>query len=139
MKRENDTHKYLPLSEATTYIMLALVTPLHGYGIMQQVESLSEGTVTLGPGTLYGVLTSLEKERLIIKVPGRGAPQSLRPHPGWFVRSARPGRSFGHHGTYGSKFIEINNNKWEGNNKWTQYCVNIIGFGPGRMRRKRPG
>ena len=68
MKRENDTHKYLPLSEATTYIMLALVTPLHGYGIMQQVESLSEGTVTLGPGTLYGVLTSLEKEHLIIKV-----------------------------------------------------------------------
>jgi DNA-binding PadR family transcriptional regulator len=68
MKRENDTNKYLPLSEATTYIMLALVTPLHGYGIMQQVQSFSEGTVTLGPGTLYGVLTSLEKERLIIKV-----------------------------------------------------------------------
>jgi DNA-binding PadR family transcriptional regulator len=35
---------------------------------MQQVQNLSEGTVTLGPGTLYGVLTSLEKERLIIKV-----------------------------------------------------------------------
>jgi DNA-binding PadR family transcriptional regulator len=68
MKRKDVIQKYLPLSEATAYIMLALVTPLHGYGIMQQVEILSEGTVSLGPGTLYGVLTSLEKERLIVKV-----------------------------------------------------------------------
>jgi DNA-binding PadR family transcriptional regulator len=59
---------YLPLSEATYYVMLALVEPLHGYGVMQKVEQISEGTVKMGPGTLYGVLTSLEKSGLIIMV-----------------------------------------------------------------------
>ncbi|UCD09577.1 MAG: hypothetical protein JSU79_02745, partial [Dehalococcoidales bacterium] len=42
--------KYLPLSEATYYIMLALTDPLHGYGVMQEVEKLSQGTVKVGPG-----------------------------------------------------------------------------------------
>ena len=60
--------KYLPLTEATYYIMLALVEPLHGYGVMQKVSKLSEGAVELGAGTLYGVLTSLEREKLIVMV-----------------------------------------------------------------------
>lgn len=68
MARNTLPDKYLPLTEATYYIMLALVEPLHGYGVMQKVETLSEGTVKLGPGTLYGVLTVLEKDRLIVKV-----------------------------------------------------------------------
>jgi DNA-binding PadR family transcriptional regulator len=68
MNPENRINRYLPLSEATCYIMLTLVKPLHGYGVMQMVEKLSEGTVAVGPGTLYGVLTSLEKEKLIVKV-----------------------------------------------------------------------
>lgn len=57
--------KYLPLTEATYYILLALVEPLHGYGIMQKVEGMSEGTVSIGPGTMYGAFTNLEKEGLI--------------------------------------------------------------------------
>lgn len=60
--------KYLPLTEATYYIMLTLVEPLHGYGVMQKVEEISQGTVKIGPGTLYGAFTTLEKEGLIIKV-----------------------------------------------------------------------
>ncbi len=60
--------KYLPLSEATYYIMLSLVTPLHGYGVMQEAEKLSKGTVKIGPGTLYGVFSTLEKEGLIYRV-----------------------------------------------------------------------
>ena len=63
---DNLTKKYLPLTEATYYIMLALVEPLHGYGIMQKVAHLSAGVVDPGPGTLYGVLTTLEKEKLIV-------------------------------------------------------------------------
>ena len=59
--------KYLPLSEATYYIMLTLVEPLHGYGVMQKVELLSEGTVKIGPGTLYGAFQTLEKDGLIVK------------------------------------------------------------------------
>ncbi len=60
--------EYLPLTESTYYIMLALVEPLHGYAVMQKVEQISQGTVKIGPGTLYGAFTSLEKEGLIIKV-----------------------------------------------------------------------
>lgn len=60
--------KYLPLSEATFYVMAALDEPLHGYAIMQKVEAMSEGSVTIGPGTLYGAFTTLEKLGLIEKV-----------------------------------------------------------------------
>ncbi|PKN87502.1 MAG: hypothetical protein CVU46_04335 [Chloroflexi bacterium HGW-Chloroflexi-8] len=35
---------------------------------MQKVESLSNGMVKIGPGTLYGAFTTLEKEKLITKV-----------------------------------------------------------------------
>ena len=62
---EKDITKYLPLTESTFYILLALVEPLHGYGVMQKVETISESTVTIGPGTLYGAFTALEKEGLI--------------------------------------------------------------------------
>ncbi|RJP54561.1 MAG: PadR family transcriptional regulator [Anaerolineaceae bacterium] len=64
MVTENIT-KYLPLSESTYYIMLSLVEPLHGYGVMQKVEAISEGKVIIGPGTLYGAFSTLEKEGLI--------------------------------------------------------------------------
>ncbi len=63
-----DITKYLPLSESTAYILLALAEPLHGYGIMQKVEQISEETVKLGPGTLYGAFNTLESEGLIVKV-----------------------------------------------------------------------
>ena len=65
------TEKYLPLTEATCYILLSLVEPLHGYAIMQKVEVMSQGTVKIGPGTLYGAFTVLEKEGLIVKVDER--------------------------------------------------------------------
>ena len=64
----DDTGKYLPLTESTYYIMLTLVEPLHGYAVMQKIEEISKGAVKVGPGTLYGAFTSLEKEGLIIKV-----------------------------------------------------------------------
>ena len=47
------------LTESTYYILLALVTPRHGYGIMQQAEALSGGRVRLAAGTLYGALNAL--------------------------------------------------------------------------------
>jgi DNA-binding PadR family transcriptional regulator len=60
--------KHLPLTESTYYILLALLEPLHGYGVMQKVEQISQGAVRLGPGTLYGALSTLEKDGLIVKV-----------------------------------------------------------------------
>ena len=57
--------KYLPLTESTTYMLLALAEPLHGYVLMQKVDQMSHGTVKIGPGTLYGAFSQLEKEGLI--------------------------------------------------------------------------
>ena len=68
MAKRDDASKYLPLTEATFYIMLTLMEPRHGYAVMQQVEKISEGTIKVGPGTLYGVFSRLEKEGLILKV-----------------------------------------------------------------------
>jgi len=65
MKEDKETVRHLPLTEATYCILLALAEPLHGYGIMQKVEAGSAGAVRIGPGTLYGALTALEKEKLI--------------------------------------------------------------------------
>ncbi|MBE2190317.1 MAG: PadR family transcriptional regulator [Candidatus Kapabacteria bacterium] len=65
---DKNINQYLPLTESTTYILLALSKPLHGYGVMQKVEAMSEGTVKIGPGTLYGAFSTLESERLIVKV-----------------------------------------------------------------------
>ncbi|NTU75728.1 MAG: helix-turn-helix transcriptional regulator [Anaerolineaceae bacterium] len=68
MSTPKEIAKYLPLTEATYYIMLALAQAMHGYAVMQQVEAASGGTVRIGPGTLYGVFATLEKEKLIEKV-----------------------------------------------------------------------
>ena len=68
MMTEKEAIKYLPLTEATYYIMLSLIEPLHGYGVMQKVEQISRGTVKVGPGTLYGAFSTLEKEKLILKI-----------------------------------------------------------------------
>lgn len=55
-----------PMSEAMYYILLALRHPVHGYGIMQRVRELSGGRLVLGPGTLYGILTRMQGEGLIV-------------------------------------------------------------------------
>ena len=57
------------LTESTYYILLALYTPQHGYGIMQQTERLSGGRVRLAAGTLYGALTSLCEKGWIVPLP----------------------------------------------------------------------
>lgn len=53
--------KNTPLTEALFYILLAVRKPNHGYGIIQEIEELTDKRVTLGPGTLYGAIQSLEK------------------------------------------------------------------------------
>ena len=57
------------LTEATYYILLALYSPRHGYGIMQEVEEMSNGRVRLAAGTLYGVLSNMMDKGWIILLP----------------------------------------------------------------------
>ncbi len=62
-------YENIVLTEATYYILLALYSPQHGYGIMQQVEGMSNGRVKLAAGTLYGALNSMVEKRWIIQIP----------------------------------------------------------------------
>ena len=54
--------KDLPLTEAVYYILLALRRPNHGYGITQEANELTDGRVSLGAGTLYGAIQTLQKK-----------------------------------------------------------------------------
>ena len=50
-----------PLTDALFYVLLALRQPKHGYGIIQEVQELTNGRLVLGAGTLYGALKMLEE------------------------------------------------------------------------------
>jgi PadR family transcriptional regulator PadR len=54
------------MREPTYFILAALLDgPSHGYGIIQEAESLSGGRVRLTAGTLYGALERLAAEGLV--------------------------------------------------------------------------
>jgi len=50
------------LTEVTFYILLSLYTPKHGYAVMQFIEEKTGGRLSLGAGTLYGALNSLQEK-----------------------------------------------------------------------------
>ena len=58
------------LTEAVYYILLSLMQPLHGYGIMQNAEELSHGRVKLAAGTLYGAINTMLEKGWITALPG---------------------------------------------------------------------
>ena len=68
------------LTEVTFYILLSLYTPKHGYAVMQfieektgkkvvgvipAIEEKTGGRLSLGAGTLYGALNSLQEKEWI--------------------------------------------------------------------------
>ena len=66
----------LPLPVAQLHILLALATgDKHGYAIMQEVETLTEGAVTMGPGTLYGAVKKMVSAALIEESDERPDPE----------------------------------------------------------------
>lgn len=56
---------YVPMTETSFYILLCLRKPSHGYAIAKEVEKLTEGEILLSPGTMYGSLSKMEKDKLI--------------------------------------------------------------------------
>ncbi|CAJ1229416.1 transcriptional regulator [Levilactobacillus zymae] len=62
-------NRHLPLTETTTYILLALTQPLHGYGAIQKITELSDGAVKVAAGTMYGAIENLLKLGWIHEVP----------------------------------------------------------------------
>ena len=66
--REEDrsAEAFLPLSSAEFHILLAIADgERHGYGIMQEVRASTNGTIRLGPGTLYRCIQDLLRNGLI--------------------------------------------------------------------------
>jgi DNA-binding PadR family transcriptional regulator len=57
---------FLPLSTDALLILLALAaSPLHGYGVIRDVEARSAGTTVLQTGALYRMLRRLLRDALI--------------------------------------------------------------------------
>ena len=54
-----------PMTEAMYYVLLALMRPNHGYQLMHAITEESNGRLKMGPGTLYGVLSRMQKDGLI--------------------------------------------------------------------------
>ncbi len=55
------------LTEPMYYVLLNLLSPIHGYGIMKNIEKMTSGQVKVGPGTLYSLLSRFEKEEIVTK------------------------------------------------------------------------
>jgi len=62
------TEKPAALTEGIYLILISMLTPRHGYAVMQNVEKLTNGRVTLGAGTLYGAINNLLEKRWICAV-----------------------------------------------------------------------
>ena len=76
----------LPLREPTFFILLSLAhTRKHGYAILKDVETLSEGKVQLSNGTLYGALTRLQDQGLIARVSSDEPEDSGRPRKAYHL------------------------------------------------------
>ncbi len=66
MTREDSTTHLTPV---VFHTLVALADgPLHGYAITQSVETASEGTVKMGPGTLYGSLQRIQVAGFVERV-----------------------------------------------------------------------
>lgn len=56
---------YIPMTETAFYILFSLQKPNHGYGISLKVKEMTEGRIVIGPGTMYGTISKMEKDGLI--------------------------------------------------------------------------
>lgn len=55
---------YAPMTETGFYILLCFREESHGYNVIRKVKELTDGEVRLGPGTMYGTLSKMEKDGL---------------------------------------------------------------------------
>jgi DNA-binding PadR family transcriptional regulator len=74
-----DPSSFIPLPQAQFHVLVALTNgERHGYAIMQDVESSSQGTVRMGPATLYGTLKKLVDQGFAEELASRSADDDQR-------------------------------------------------------------
>ena len=73
---EQNPNDLLPLPPAQLHILLALADgEKHGYAVMSEVEQMTEGEVSMGPGTLYGAIKRMLNAGLIEESEDRPDPE----------------------------------------------------------------
>ena len=71
-----DPAEFLPLTPAMFHILLALADrERHGYHIMQEIQERTEGSVRIGPGTLYGSVKRMLADGLVEETGERPDPE----------------------------------------------------------------
>ena len=71
----DDIDSYLPLPASAMHIIVALAGgEKHGYAIMRDIEDLSGGSATMGPGTLYGSIKRMIDQGLVEETDERPDP-----------------------------------------------------------------
>ena len=87
------THKTRVLGHADFHILLVLFDrEQHGYGIMKEVSAITNGALTLGPGTLYGAIRRLLSAGLITESENRPAASRDDSRRTCYYRITRSGR-----------------------------------------------
>jgi len=67
---------HLPLTPAVSHILLSLADgEKHGYAIMREVEDMTDGHITMGPGTLYGSIKRMLGAGLVEETEQRPDPE----------------------------------------------------------------
>lgn len=66
MPQEHDLQAHLPLTPMLFNVLLALGhETMHGYGVIQNWERMTEGAETLLPGSLYSAMSRMVKSGMI--------------------------------------------------------------------------
>ena len=79
MEIPDSVRELLPLTPAVFYILFALAgAEKHGYAIMKEVENVSGGQFTMGPGTLYTTIQRLLELGLIEEISTSSASERRR-------------------------------------------------------------
>jgi DNA-binding PadR family transcriptional regulator len=72
---KQDPEIMLPLTPAVFHILLALADgERHGYSIMQEIAAQTEGTLRIGPTTLYRSIKRMLEDDMIIETEERPDP-----------------------------------------------------------------
>ncbi len=74
--RETEVEDLLPLPEATFHILMAVADDdRHGYAIIQDIATRTDGVLKLSPGTLYRSIQRMLEQGLIQETAERPAPE----------------------------------------------------------------
>ncbi len=74
---EEDIDALLPLPPATFHILMALADEdRHGYAIIQDIASRTDGDLQMSAGTLYRSIQRMQEQGLIVETHERPAPEN---------------------------------------------------------------